>query len=83
MFSQHDSHITDKRDVANDCPNDVLSPQEVLAARVELGIIGEVVVAFRQKLGFGTASPGKRQVSRSRLLPGGPPGADSTRQKAE
>lgn len=51
MFAQHDSHITHARDVASHAANNVFFPIEVgLPVGIELGIVGDIVVALRKEL---------------------------------
>lgn len=51
MLAQQDGDVAHERNVANDAPNHLLLPiQVVLAARIELGVISIVVVALGEKI---------------------------------
>lgn len=49
MLAQHDGHITDKRDVTDNTPNNIPSLEVILPASVQLRVVGGVVVPLRQE----------------------------------
>ena len=51
MFAQHDCDVAHARNIASHAADNVFFPVKVgLVVRVKLGVVSNVVVAFRQKL---------------------------------
>ncbi len=50
VFCQHDGHVADERHVADDAAHNVLPLEVVLCARIQVGVVGRVVVAFCEEL---------------------------------
>lgn len=56
MLAEHDGHVPHEGYVAHDGADDVPALEVVLAAGVELGVVGGVVVTLGEQLGVGAGA---------------------------